>query len=156
MYFVLSVFLWYCPHSLPVTVISITSCHMHLHLWLLDIRYLSQVTYVLCGIAEKAFWRTPHGRMQNSFSWPRITCRLRLDFCTIDYVFCTGYRCYNCNVYSNSEAQDSQPYQQGVMERLLSSARGPVAKMNGNVARLAAHQSWEDDDADHAWKKCTG
>ena len=47
------------------------------------------------------------------------------------------------------------PYQEGVMERLLN-ARGPVAKMNGNVARLTVRQSWEEDDADHAWKKCTG
>ena len=48
------------------------------------------------------------------------------------------------------------PYQEGVIERLLNNARGPVAKMNGNVARLTARRSWEEDDADHAWKKCTG
>ena len=48
------------------------------------------------------------------------------------------------------------PYQEGVMERLLNSARGSVANTNGNVARLTAHQSWEEHDADHAWKKCTG
>ena len=47
------------------------------------------------------------------------------------------------------------PYQEGVMERLLNNVRGPVAKMNGDVARLTARRSWEDD-ADHAWKKCTG
>ena len=29
------------------------------------------------------------------------------DFRAVDCVFRTGYRCYNRNVYSNSEAQDS-------------------------------------------------
>ena len=49
-------------------------------------------------------------------------------------------------------------YQQGVMELLLNIARGPDSsnKMNDTVARLPACQSWEEDDADHAWRKCTG
>ena len=43
------------------------------------------------------------------------------------------------------------PYQEGVMEQFLNNARGPVAKMNGSVTQLTARQSWEEDDADHAW-----
>ena len=38
------------------------------------------------------------------------------------------------------------PYQEGVMEQLLNNARGPVAKMNGTVAQLRVHRSWEEDD----------
>ena len=71
---------------------------------------------------------------------------LHVDFHAADCVFRAGCKWENCNVYSKSEAQDSPPpYQQGVMEHLSNSAGDPVAKMNGNVARLSARRSWEDD-----------
>ena len=51
-----------------------------------------------------------------------------MDFRTVDCIFRAGDKCEKRNVYLNSETQDSPPYQQGVMEHLLNSARGPVAK----------------------------
>ena len=89
------------------------------------VQYWSQVNYVLCGIAEYTFQRMPQSRMGNSFSgsiegsaWPS----------TQYHAFRFGYRCENTMLIQTAKYRIASPYQQGVLERLLNNAAGPVAK----------------------------